>query len=397
MEFLESQRTLYPDLQDKYVKFLEQHQSRLWHQLADSLLDLFTTPGASRGDNFIQLYERFLSTFETRINQLKLVLLLKYIANQYIVSSPFVVAEVDQAITFLEGFLDKKKRLGDEAFSVLLSQIAELILKRAAARSDLDARNKDLDAAKATLESSLQTADGLAGADALVYSAYYRAAAQYHKIRGPASAFYSNALQYLAYTPVESVPLEERRVFAVDISLAALVGEGVFNFGEIIEHSILSSLEGTPDAWLGDLLKVFHTGDVDRFNLVVSANLAAYQAQPALVAFDGAIKEKVALVCTMELASLRPPGDRSLTFADIGAAARLPLEQVEWLLMRAMSLGLIRGTIDQVDGIVHVSYIKPHVLSPSQILGLKEKLQVWGEKTKSATFFVEDATRELFA
>jgi hypothetical protein len=83
-----------------------------------------------------------------------------------------------------------------------------------------------------------------------------------------------------------------------------------------------------------------------------------FVTQAALVAFDAAIKEKVALVCTMELASQRAAGERSLSFADIASATRLPVEQVEWLLMRAMSLGLIRGSIDEVDQVVHVSYIK---------------------------------------
>jgi 26S proteasome regulatory subunit N9 len=86
-------------------------------------------------------------------------------------------------------------------------------------------------------------------------------------------------LQYLAYVPASAVPIEERHALAVDVALSALVGEGVFNFGEIIEHPILASLEGTPDAWLRDLLAVFHTGDVDAFNLVVSSNQAAFQAQ----------------------------------------------------------------------------------------------------------------------
>ena len=84
--------------------------------------------------------------------------------------------------------------------------------------------------------------------------------------------------QYLAYTPVDSVPLEARRSLAVDIAIAALIGEGVFNFGEIIEHPILASLEGTPSAWLADLMKVFHTGDINAFSLVLSANQVAYSA-----------------------------------------------------------------------------------------------------------------------
>jgi hypothetical protein len=54
--------------------------------------------------------------------------------------------------------------------------------------------------------------------------------------------------------------------------------------------------------------------------------------QPALVAFDNVIKEKVALVCVMELASQRPPSNKSIPFADIAAVTRLAVHQVGALL-----------------------------------------------------------------
>lgn len=87
-------------------------------------------------------------------------------------------------------------------------------------------------------------------------------------------------------------------------------------------------------------------------------NIGVCCLQPALVALEGTIKEKVTLVCVMELASQRPAAERSVSFVDIAAATRLPVDQVEWVLMRAMSLGLIRGSMDEVDQIVHISYIK---------------------------------------
>ena len=50
--------------------------------------------------------------------------------------------------------------------------------------------------------------------------------AEYHKVRGPPAAFYTSSLQFLAYTPSESLSPEAQRSLAVDMSLAALVGEG---------------------------------------------------------------------------------------------------------------------------------------------------------------------------
>lgn len=46
---------------------------------------------------------------------------------------------------------------------------------------------------------------------------------------------------FLAYTPLEGIPQAERYTLATDISLAALTGEGVFNFGEVV--SVMPSFD----------------------------------------------------------------------------------------------------------------------------------------------------------
>lgn len=57
---------------------------------------------------------------------------------------------------------------------------------------------------------------------------------------GPPDSFYRSALMFLAYTPLEGIPQAERYTLATDISLAALTGEGVFNFGEVVSFELLS-------------------------------------------------------------------------------------------------------------------------------------------------------------
>lgn len=80
--------------------------------------------------------------------------------------------------------------------------------------------------------------------------------------------------------------------------------------------------------------------------------------QPALVSKQDYVKEKVALLALMVLVFQRPPHERNIPFLEIAETTRLPVEQVEWLVMRALSCKLIKGSIDQVDGIVRVTWVQ---------------------------------------
>ncbi len=42
--------------------------------------------------------------------------------------------------------------------------------------------------------------------------------------------------------------------------------------------------------------------------------------------------------------------------------------QVELLVMRALSLELVKGSIDQVDKKVHMTWVQPRVLDRDQVL-----------------------------
>ena len=92
-----------------------------------------------------------------------------------------------------------------------------------------------------------------------------------------------------------------------------------------------------------------HRGDIDGFNQIVAANEAAFAAQPALSAERDFIKEKAALLCLTELLFQRPSHERTVPFADIARATRMDVSQVEWMMMRAMSLKLLKGKDPEAD------------------------------------------------
>ena len=120
---------------------------------------------------------------------------------------------------------------------MLSMELTTLRLRRVTAAAAAGAPAAELTAAldecKAALASGRTLLEALSeGGDPGVAAAFHRTTAEYHRIRGPAAAFYDAALLWLGCTPLETLPEDVRSALAVDVALAALVGEGVYNFGE---------------------------------------------------------------------------------------------------------------------------------------------------------------------
>ena len=92
----------------------------------------------------------------------------------------------------------------------------------------------------------------------------------------------------------------------------------------------------------------------------------------------------------------RKAEDRVIAFKDIAAGTSLGVEQVELLLIKALSLKVIRGTIDEVDQVVQITWAIPHALDMDQIAVMKDNLGAWRTKTETTMQFVEDQSPELF-
>lgn len=73
------------------------------------------------------------------------------------------------------------------------------------------------------------------------------------------------------------------------------------------------------------------------------------------------------MVLFPQLAFKKIPGSHQLSFAEISEAAKLPLIEVEFLIIKALALGLVKGHIDQVEENFNVSWVQPRVLSKDQV------------------------------
>lgn len=89
------------------------------------------------------------------------------------------------------------------------------------------------------------------------------------------------------------------------------------------------------------------------------------------------IDEKIQVASFLEMVFNQPKNDRVLTFDKIAAAAGVKEERVEWIVMRAMGLGLVKGGIDQLKKTVTTTWSKPKVLELARIKVMEAKFDQW--------------------
>mmetsp|Transcript_12197 Transcript_12197/g.18246 ORF Transcript_12197/g.18246 Transcript_12197/m.18246 type:complete len:388 (+) Transcript_12197:43-1206(+) len=376
--FCHEQASLYPPLKNDYLTMADLFTKKLWHQLTQKIYEFVLSEGNSVNDSFVVLYNNFIVNFESRLNQLKLAQIICQIANTQ--------KDLAESAHLVQSSIEKSARFGPEPSLLLRSELGLINLKRGLFGDLKDQIKAD--------KYALEELENIA--DTAVFSSYYLLATEYYKCFGPAEKFYSNALSYLAYTPLETLNKDRQLQLATDISISAITAEGVFNFGEVVNTSAVKALESTGKSWLGQLLHSFNKGDIDAFNVITKVHQEEMSEQPILVARADFIKEKLLLMSLINMIFEIPSDKRDVHFKDIARNTRLPIEQVEYLIMKAMSLGLMRGSMDEVNQVLHVSWVKPRVLDQNQISHIEARVSGWKNSVMEAHNYMENLTPELF-
>eukprot|EP00850_Spirogloea_muscicola_P017939 SM000159S01770 [mRNA] locus=s159:118653:121113:- [translate_table: standard] len=382
LEFLEGERAAHPDLAAWYADMADLYQRRLWHQLSVKLEEFVSLAAFQVGDALIRLYHNFIVEFETKINLLKLAHFAVIISKQYDARGA--------AVEFLEGVIQKlrdtKERRVEEPVLYIKMQIAALQLQQGGQQE-----------CKVLLEEGRGTLESMQDVDPTVHASVHWVSSQYFKSKQDFAEFYKSGLLYLAYTSVEDLLKSFKLDLAVDLSLAALLGENIYNFGELLAHPIVHSLEGSSFEWLYHVLQAFNAGDLHQYDDLCSTHSAALSAQPALLANERRLREKITILCLMELIFSKPSEDRTISLSVIAERTKLDVDGVEVLLMKTLSVHLIEGVIDQVEGTVQVSWVQPRVLATPQVAALKERLDLWLTKVHTTLLAIEAETPDLLA
>jgi 26S proteasome regulatory subunit N9 len=175
-------------------------------------------------------------------------------------------------VTFLQTVMDRMKlskqdrpSAGEEAKVIFICEMAQHHLELA----QLDKTRDQMREAEKMLETLDEPND-------LTNSFYYKLTAAYQKVHivsslcllcllttpppavqskeNPAD-FYRATLQFLTYTPVDTLSSTEQCEIARDLCLAAFVSETIFTFGELVMH--LPFLDATQPALTLSILRRF--------------------------------------------------------------------------------------------------------------------------------------------
>ena len=198
---------------------------------------------------------------------------------------------------------------------------------------------------------------------------------------------------YLACIDLESLTIEESKSRAYDLSVSALVSDSIYNFGELLLHPILDSLNKTEHAWLRELLFAFNRGDLNAYNMIEN-NITKC---PLLEEHKQFLWQKISLSALTEAVFRRPPHDRAMTFATIAQETNVQPQEIEILIMKALSLGLLRGSIDQVAEIARINWVQPKVLDMRQIDNMRIRLKDWDSSVNQLGHWIEGVGKDVWA
>ncbi|KAL6945508.1 hypothetical protein ACO0QE_002968 [Hanseniaspora vineae] len=382
-----------PELSVLFYEFEEYYEQKLWHQLTQSLVAFFqnaTVPDTIK----LSLYTQFVTTFIDKINQLSCVdFLLCSIAN-----SDSYTDSLDLLKELKEKFeaIDSKKANLNDGFKshsdgILLinMEISRIYLKQGKLLEASDA----LDDFKETLDNDQQDNISLR-----VKSSYYSTLMDYYEIKKDFNSYYYNGLLFLSASGLASssainpdgVSSKFLKGLPYNMSLAALLGDKIYNFGELLQHPIMQLL-GPDNQWLLEYLNALTMGDFAKFDSISKKYVPTIDLLSTNESF---LKQKICLMTLVEIVFSK--NVRTLSFAEIAQATNLAKDNVEHLVMKSISLGLLKGTIDQVNELVIITWVQPRVMNDQQILKMQNRLIQWNENVSTLGAKIEEQGKVIW-
>jgi hypothetical protein len=164
--------------------------------------------------------------------------------------------------------------------------------------------------------------------ESLVFSRYYLALAEYQKVNGQYNEFYSTALLYLSYTDMEEFSDDEKLQLTVDIAMAGLMSDSIFDFAVFLSSPMMKNLDNHHYSWLKQLITHMNRGDVKSYLDLIQKNRSSIASFPNLANHMNNVHDKIVYLAVLNLVLNLNPHDRNVTFQTIAEHCMIPLDRV---------------------------------------------------------------------
>ena len=356
---LSKKHPVLKSLFDEIDSNLNQH---LWYQLSENIIVLSQNPEMQQGKDLIEFYNGVVFFIEPTLNAMKY---LEYVQNM-IQNYKDNIAE---ALTFLENIENKHKDFkGEEKiFIKIIKGFCYLDLNKMFELEEIVKSTKVDFSGKYEIEPSL-------------YAQYYKLSTLFYEKKKDYDNFYDNAFQYLAYET--TISDQEKLDLCYKMCSAMLIGEKLYNFEELIEKDFFKLMKGSKYDWISNLILSFNSAKVDQFLSMIDQNKKNIEENEILRGKSDLLPIKIRIAALLELIFQKNKNDRILTFEEICKVCMTEEDKIEYISMKALSHGLIKGYIDQADKKLFVNWIQPKYLGKEKIGILKDRMTAWIEKAQ---------------
>mmetsp|Transcript_49087 Transcript_49087/g.60319 ORF Transcript_49087/g.60319 Transcript_49087/m.60319 type:complete len:380 (+) Transcript_49087:52-1191(+) len=365
-----------PDLSDSLGKCNLYYKRKLWHQLTNTINEMLKKNSeASLGIDFIIFEEKFIREFRKSMNLLSYASIIIEIASQTCVNNDGLALKLlSQGLDFVK---DNNAKL------LIRSKMAYYYMN-----TDIKKTINDLNDIFDDINKSVKAPP------AVVYSEYYLSSALLYKQQNNPEKFYTNAMGYLGYSNINDV--SNILLWANDIVIAALVSKRFFDFGELSLLPAIQKLKGTPREWVFNIVKAYINADVNYYNQITKTHKNELETESLLKGRKHILDEKIQLLTLVRLAFDKPSFERILTFDEIIKVTKSTKDEVELMVMKAMSLELLSGIIDEIDETVSINYVKPRILDLNEIKNITSKVDKWVSKIETTSTKIAPIITKLF-
>ena len=352
------------------------------HQLTGEVVKFLdaAVAGKMTGPELVEFFNGFLAPYAAKMSPIELVKIL---------AKCIMPSDVAPAVGL--ALLEKYQP------QIILSKNSTLLAKILTAEISLK-KSKDLSEARTVIDGiakSLEDPIYAHSVSATIRGSFHLVASDLYLALGNDLEFYAHLLKFLTYSPLGEIDPAVLARTTKQAGIIALINPEINDFGDLLSLAVF--LSGAP-AWLVDFLRAIHLGDFDGFEKALKSHKKELSQEKQLMhQIDTSLRRKLTMISLAELASfLAPERNRRLQFAQISTHCRVPVKEVEELVMTTMGVGkLVTGVIDEVDSSVVITSVKPRVLDTQRVVILKSRIENWANRAEELLTQMTELTPEL--